>query len=114
MPRPESSKSGEATKILEDGGTVDDLPLDEETALVTNQHILFAEFLAYIRDSRITVGGEIHITIAVPYEHKYDALPLTDMRGVMFIMQCHRPMSEREIAWRKEQGDMIEIGDGGA
>lgn len=105
MPRPESSKSKPATKILVQEPAIDnnELPLDPETSLVTNQYVQFAEFLAYVRDSRISVGGELHITIAVPYEHKYDAMPLTDARGVMFIMQCHRPMTQREIEFKKQQ-----------
>lgn len=105
MPRPESSHPGApATKIMDNTAAVEDLPLDEETSLITNQFIQFAEFLAYVRDSRISVGGELHITLAIPYEHKYDAMPLTDMRGVMFIMQAHRPMTESERRWRMEDG----------
>ncbi len=109
MPRPESSKPNLATKILQQTEPVDDLPLDEETSLITNQYIQFAEFLAYVRDSRIAVAGELHITLAIPYEHKYDAMPLTDMRGVMFIMQAHRPMTEREMEFKKQQA--IEVGE---
>lgn len=92
-----------STIVEEEAVVVEDLPLDAETSLVTNQYIQFAEFLAYVRDSRISVGGELHITLAIPYEHKYDAMPLTDARGVTFIMQCHRPMTQGEIAWREKQ-----------
>lgn len=106
MPRPESSKPKPATKILVQEPAIndDELPIDPETSLVTNQYVQFAEFLAYVRDSRISVGGELHITIAVPYEHKYDAMPLTDARGITFIMQCHRPMTQGEIEYKKQQG----------
>lgn len=96
MPRRDTDPGNPATVIMDTVEVIENLPLDEETALVTDQFVLFAEFLAYIRDSRITVGGELHLTIAIPYEHKYDAMPLTDMRGVTFIMQCHRPMREGE------------------
>lgn len=95
-----------ATKIIDKVEVVDDLPIDEETALITNEFIQFAEFLAFIKEARISVQGELHITLAVPYEHKYDAMPLTDMRGVMFIMQCHRPMTQREIEYRKQQQEL--------
>lgn len=101
MPRPESSKLRPATKILNKTGAIDVLPQDEEQSLVTGEYTKFTEFLAYVRTSRIDTAGELHITIAIPYEHKYDAMPLTDMRGVMFIMQAHRPMTEREKEFRE-------------
>lgn len=102
------SKINPATKIMKSATVVEDLPLDEETSLITNQYVQFAEFLAYVRDSRISVGGELHITIAIPYEHKYDAMPLTDSRGIMFIMQCHRPMTQGEIEYRANGEDKFE------
>lgn len=36
--------------------------------------------------------GEVHIQIAVPYEDKYAALPLTDIRGVMFVLGVFEPV----------------------
>lgn len=94
----------DATVIMDKVEVVDDLPTDEETSLVNHEFTLFAEFLAYVKEARISVAGELNITLAVPFEHKYDAMPLTDIRGIMFIMQCHRPMTQREIEWKEGQG----------
>jgi hypothetical protein len=50
------------------------------------------QFMAYVKSARINVHGEVHIQIAVPYEDKYAALPLTDIRGVTFIMGIFQPV----------------------
>lgn len=50
------------------------------------------QFQAYVKSARINVHGEVHIQIAVPYEDKYAALPLTDIRGVMFVMGIYQPV----------------------
>lgn len=50
------------------------------------------QFQAYVKSARINVHGEVHIQIAVPYEDKYAALPLTDIRGVMFVLGVYQPV----------------------
>lgn len=50
------------------------------------------QFQAYVKSARINVHGEVHIQIAVPYEDKYAALPLTDIRGVMFVLGVFQPV----------------------
>lgn len=47
------------------------------------------QFKAYVKSGRLNVAGEIVLQIAIPYEDKYRALPLTDIRGVMFVVDVH-------------------------
>lgn len=72
----------------------DELPPDE--TFIADDYHHFARFLAYVRSSRITVAGEVQITLAVPYEYKYHAMPMTDLRGVVFLVDVAKPMKPGE------------------
>lgn len=69
---------------------LDELPDDAPESEL--QYELLTQFLAYVRSSRITVGGEVEITLGIPFEFKYDALPLTDLRGLNFSVTIHQPV----------------------
>lgn len=67
---------------------VDELPAEPDEP----EYALLCQFLAYMRSSRIAVGGELEITLAIPFEFKYDAMPLTDLRGLNFHVAIYRPV----------------------
>lgn len=50
-----------------------------------------AQFKAYVRGGKINQHGEFVFTVAVPYEDKYRAMPITDIRGTMFVMEVWSP-----------------------
>lgn len=75
-----------ATQLSDGTEVVDDLPADDETLLASGEYDLVAEFDAYVKSSRISIAGELLIGIAVPYEWKYEAMPVTDIRGYTFRM----------------------------
>jgi hypothetical protein len=75
-----------ATPIINAEG-LDTLPEEDNP-----EYELTAQFRGYIRQSRISVGhGDMLITIGVPFEDKYLAMPVTDLRGVVFMIGVYRP-----------------------
>jgi len=48
-------------------------------------------FNAYVKTSRIDTRGELVITLGIPYEDKYEAMPITDLRGIQFLMIACQP-----------------------
>lgn len=79
------------------GGVVDgDLPEDEDSIL-TDDYDVAATFRAYIAGSRILQGGDVQLNVRVPYEDKYEALPITDLRGITFVMVVFRPLRRDEV-----------------
>lgn len=81
-----ASGFSKATQLSDGNEVVDNLPSDDETLLASGEYDLVAEFDAYIKGSRITVAGELQLTVAIPYEWKYEAMPVTDIRGITFRM----------------------------
>jgi hypothetical protein len=76
---------------VESTGTgVTQLPEDEPPAEVSYE--LFAQFLAYVKTSKITPGGEVELTFGIPLEDKYKALPVTDLQGVSFYVGVYEPV----------------------
>lgn len=75
--------------VIGPGGSTTDLPDDDDSA--TKFRVL-AVFRASIRQSRIQVSGDLSLTFSVPYEWKYEALPVTDIRGVQFLIQVLEPV----------------------
>lgn len=59
-----------------------------------------ARFQSYVKTSKINTGGEVEITLAVPLEDKYRALPVTDIRGLIMVVDVHAPpgMDEGDLA----------------
>lgn len=72
------------------------LPTEGESLLDTGDFVFLAEFMAFIRGSKIMNNGDLIITVGVPYEYKYEAMPLTDLRGLVFVLQAHRPKGRVE------------------
>lgn len=62
-------------------------------SLGTDEHkgLLQARFRGFVKQSRIVTAGEVNITIAVPFEGKYDALPITDLRAMLFTFEVYAP-----------------------
>lgn len=81
-----------ATKVAKSTEAIDNLPPTEmEEWIKTGEYEEFAEFQAYVRGSKISPTGELMLTIGVPYEFKYEAMALTDLRGTVFILRAYRP-----------------------
>lgn len=88
-----------ATKVVDPFHTesVDELPPEPEdltidTVLGSGDYVPLASFFAYVKQSRIATGGELTITLGIPFEFKYEAMPLTDIRGVTLVVQVHQPV----------------------
>lgn len=65
------------------------------------------QFNAYVKSGRVNVAGEIVLSIAIPYEHKYRALPLTDIRGVVFVMDVYSLMDNLDDEQRAQVEDAL-------
>jgi hypothetical protein len=66
-------------------------PPDEE---VIPEHI--ASFRATIKRTQILPRGEMNITLAVPFDEKYRAMPITDYVGIQFEVNVNRPIGSPE------------------
>lgn len=60
------------------------------------------EFRGSIVGSRINNSGEVTLTIAVPYEDKYIALPVTDTRGILMVFSVYKPQGAEHIPVEKD------------
>ncbi len=49
-----------------------------------------ATFLCSVKGARITPGGDLDITLAVPPSQKYSAMPLTDAVGIQVLVRAQR------------------------
>lgn len=49
-----------------------------------------ATFLCSVKGARITPGGDLDITLAVPPSQKYSAMPLTDAVGIQVLIRAQR------------------------
>lgn len=47
-------------------------------------------FVASLKGARVTVGGDLELTVTVPITEKYRALLLTDAPGVMLVFNVRR------------------------
>lgn len=52
-----------------------------------------AEFRAAMAGGRIDNNGELILTVKVPVEDKYLALPVTDVRGILLVFSVYEPLS---------------------
>lgn len=73
------------------GEVVLELPDDDETIFKRGEYEPLADFLAFVESARILSSGELKLSLGIPYEFKYDAMQLTDMRGVMFHVVVEAP-----------------------
>lgn len=64
---------------------------------------LIACFPAYVRIGRISPKGEFVITLAVPFENKYQAMAMTDYQGVMFDVEVRRPERKKRKKRNEEE-----------
>lgn len=58
---------------------------------------LLHRFRAYVRGTRIANNGEVILTLGVDPEHKWAALPLTDVRSMMFVVEIFDPQPLVEL-----------------
>lgn len=77
--------------------TLDVLPADESPEIIDGAYIKYAQFKASIRGFAITVGGAVILRLEVPYEWKYESMPLSDVRGIEFMVTCHKPLTRQEL-----------------
>lgn len=53
---------------------------------------LLHRFRSYVRGCRVANNGELIVTLGVDPEHKWAALPLTDIRAMMFVVEIYDPL----------------------
>lgn len=58
---------------------------------------LLHTFRAYVRGCRVANTGELLLTLGVDPEHKWAALPLTDIRAMMFVVEIYDPKPLEEL-----------------
>lgn len=75
----------------------DELPPEDEPVVIVRDYQPCAEFLAYVKETKILSSGELVIALGIPFEYKYDALAITDERGVMFKVICEKPIRRQHI-----------------
>jgi hypothetical protein len=49
-----------------------------------------AHFLASVKSTRISTGGDMEITLSIPHSEKYRAITLTDAIGIMVVIHAER------------------------
>lgn len=54
-----------------------------------------ATFMCSVKGARITPGGDLDITLAVPPSQKYSAMPLTDAVGIQVLIRAERKRRNR-------------------
>ena len=102
MPRPRP-----ATLVVEE---VDLLPEDESSVDdVQVEWVKKAEFRASVTGAHISKDGELTLSIKVPHEDKYLALPLTDVRSILMVFSAYEPtqVDERgdlDAVWKGDNG----------
>lgn len=47
-------------------------------------------FQAWVKKATVGIKGDVTVELAVPMEHKYAALLLTDFQGIMFVIQVNK------------------------
>ena len=86
MPRPEP------TQLYDYLTPSEELP-DEEELLAEPQTLWkkVAEFRGAVAGGHVNNQGEVSITIKVPREDKYLAMPVTDIAGVLMVFSVYKP-----------------------
>lgn len=69
---------------------VDELPGDSDEELLV-EYIKKAEFRAAVAGASIGKDGELSLTVKVPMEDKYLALPLTDVQSILMVFAVFVP-----------------------
>lgn len=89
MPRPEP------VEIVNSADPIDDLPNDDaysnEPQVVWDK---IAEFKGSINGAYVTKDGELSLQIRVPFEDKYLAMPVTDVRSVLMVFAVFKPQEQ--------------------
>lgn len=102
-----TTPGGYGTQVGILGEPLDELPVDgdqfnpdgkEPSLLDGGEYRELAEFLAFIQSSRIDAKGQLVLTVGVPYEYKYEAMPLTDLRGLVFVLKAYQPVKKPGVA----------------
>lgn len=84
-----------------DGKPLDDLPPDVDDPFAeytepddSSTYVKHAEFRASVKGSRVLANGHMLVTLQVPMEDKYLALPLTDILGILLVFSAYRPVRD--------------------
>lgn len=107
-----TTPGGYGTQVGILGDPIDELPVDgdqfqpdhEPSLLESGEYRELAEFLAFIQSSRIDAKGQLVLTVGVPYEYKYEAMPLTDLRGLVFVLKAYQPVKKPGVAAKNGNG----------
>jgi hypothetical protein len=74
------------SEVLDD---IEDDPDIDEQRIVWEK---VTEFRAAVSHGTVDREGQLSLTLKVPYEDKYLALPVTDIRGVLMVFGVFKPM----------------------
>jgi len=86
MPSPEPIIVGDFDDPY--NGDIDPGPRDDDLKTVYNK---VAEFRGTVTGARVDRDGGLVVTVAVPFEDKYLAMPITDIRSVMMVFSVYKP-----------------------
>ena len=90
---------------------VDDLPGDNDDDVIEPQTEWQkkAEFRAAVGGAHFNNSGEFVLTLKVPPEDKYLAIPLTDVRNILMVFSAYEPIqnensrdADLDAVWRGE------------
>lgn len=86
-----------------DGKPLDDLPPDADDPFSeytdvepddSSTYVKHAEFRASVKGSRVLANGHMLVTLQVPMEDKYLAMPMTDILGILLVISAYRPVRD--------------------
>jgi hypothetical protein len=60
-------------------------------------------FLCSVKGARITIGGDLEITLSVQPSEKYRAIALTDAVGIQVMIQAERKRRQRATPSLRDQ-----------
>ena len=95
MPRPEPKQ----TQV-----EVVDLPEDTDDDEPVTEWVKKAEFRAFMGGAHISKDGVLSMTISVPMEDKYLALPITDVQSVLMVFSVYEPTQAK-----KDEDDLDKV-----
>lgn len=82
-----------ATPIV-NGEAVDEIPPEEDLSEPRIAWVKKAEFRGSVSGANIDKEGVLSLTVKVPFEDKYLALPVTDIRSVMMVFAVFQPVQD--------------------
>lgn len=71
---------------------VEELPDEDDINEPRVEWIKKAEFRAAMAGAHIDKDGQLSMTVKIPVEDKYLALPITDVRSILMVFSVYEPV----------------------